>query len=73
MVDRFYIGATADPDERIKRHNEGRTLSTKSFRPWEIIYTEKYRTRSEAAAREKQLKRWKNTDRIKQLLNRQND
>jgi putative endonuclease len=73
VAERYYIGVTADPEERLKRHNKGRSFSTKSYRPWEMVYREEYDTRSEAVARERQLKRWKNKDRMKQLLNRAND
>ena len=73
VAERFYIGVTANPEERLRRHNTGRTLSTKSYRPWEMVYQEEFNTRSEAVVREKQLKRWKNKDRIKQLLNRSSD
>jgi putative endonuclease len=66
--DRFYIGMTSNLDDRIKRHNEGRSKATKSGRPWELVYTEEFGNRSEALARERQLKRWKNRKRIEDLI-----
>ena len=71
--ERFYIGTTADLDDRIRRHNEGRSKSTKYGRPWELVYVEEFGSRSEATAREKQLKKWKNRDRIKGLIDRKID
>ena len=68
--ERFYIGTTANLDDRIKRHNEGRSKSTKSGRPWAVVYTEEFESRSEALARERQLKKWKNRKRIEDLINR---
>ena len=68
--ERFYIGTTANLEGRIKRHNEGRSKSTKSGRPWEVVYLEEFDNRSEALARERQLKRWKNRDRIEDLVKR---
>ncbi len=53
---RFYIGQTNDPEERLRRHNEGRVRSTKAMRPWSVVYFEKYETRAEAMRREKELK-----------------
>jgi putative endonuclease len=68
--ERFYIGTTADLDDRVKRHNEGRSKSTKSGRPWEVVYTEEFGNRSEALARERQLKKWKSRKRIEELIKR---
>jgi putative endonuclease len=68
--ERFYIGTTANLDDRIKRHNEGRSKSTKSGRPWEIVYTKGFDNRSDALSRERQLKKWKSRKRIEELINR---
>ncbi|MBK8774788.1 MAG: GIY-YIG nuclease family protein [Ferruginibacter sp.] len=32
--DKFYIGQTADVDERLLRHNSGREKATHPYRPW---------------------------------------
>jgi putative endonuclease len=66
--ERYYIGTTADLHDQIKRHNEGRSKSTKPGRPWELVYTEKFDTRSEALTRERQLKKWKSRTRIEDLI-----
>ena len=54
---RIYIGYTSNMEQRLLSHNE---LSTKGyttrFRPWIVTFTEDYETKSEAMAREKQLK-----------------
>ncbi|MBS9524416.1 GIY-YIG nuclease family protein [Litoribacter ruber] len=49
---RIYVGFSTDPVKRLKEHNAGKTKSTKGFRPWEIIYQETAKTRTEARARE---------------------
>jgi putative endonuclease len=70
---RFYIGTTANLNDRIKRHNEGRSKSTRSRRPWEVVYVQEFASRGEATARERQLKKWKNKDRIEELTSKQAD
>jgi putative endonuclease len=65
---RTYVGQTNNLDERIQRHNKGLVNSTSRFRPWCIIYTEKYETRSEAMKREKWLKSGKGRAFIKNLI-----
>lgn len=65
---KFYIGSTGNLDDRLVRHNSGRSKSTKSGIPWRLVYTEQFETRSEAYRREMELKSWKSHDRISQLI-----
>jgi putative endonuclease len=51
-----YIGLSQNVEERLEEHNTGRVNSTKSKRPWQLIYTESFTTRLEARKREKYLK-----------------
>jgi len=53
----FYIGITSDLRKRLKEHNDGLVFSTKSKRPWALIYCEGYRSRKDAAERERKLKK----------------
>ncbi|MFZ9981924.1 MAG: GIY-YIG nuclease family protein [Cyclobacteriaceae bacterium] len=48
----FYYGHTSDLDNRLKKHNEGKVKYTKSRRPWILIYSESFVTKSEAYKRE---------------------
>ena len=64
----YYIGSTADLEDRLKRHNKGRSKYTKSGIPWELVYFEEFPTRSEAYRREMQLKSWKSKKRIIRLI-----
>ncbi|MFC1612311.1 GIY-YIG nuclease family protein [Patescibacteria group bacterium] len=65
---RYYIGYTGDVVERLDAHNRGSVRSTKYFRPWKIIYTEEYFSRTEAIRREKEIKCYKGGNQFKQLL-----
>ncbi len=55
----FYIGHTARLDDRLRRHNEGRSLYTRAKIPWRVIYQEECVTRSQAMERERELKKQK--------------
>ena len=66
--DHYYIGSTADPDERLARHNAGATLSTKSSRPWKIVYSEPFPSKTEALKREIYLKRMKSRTYLENLI-----
>ena len=52
----YYVGHCEDLEKRLSRHNTKGVSSTKPYVPWEIVYTEKYNSRSEASAREQQIK-----------------
>ena len=51
-----YIGSTVNIGKRIKEHNEGKVRSTKAYRPYRLIYVEKFQTATEARKRENFLK-----------------
>ncbi len=53
---RIYVGFTKNFDVRLKEHNQGKTKSTKGYRPWRLFYKEEVGTRIIAREREKYLK-----------------
>ncbi|MDD2796967.1 MAG: GIY-YIG nuclease family protein [Bacteroidales bacterium] len=69
---RFYIGSTGNIDDRIKRHNQGRSTYTKTGIPWKLVYTEPFKTKAEAYQREMELKSWKSHERILKLIENSN-
>ncbi|MFA6110596.1 MAG: GIY-YIG nuclease family protein [Candidatus Latescibacterota bacterium] len=52
----WYIGYSPDLKNRLIKHNNGQVTSTKSKKPWTVIYYEAYRNRKDATGREKFLK-----------------
>ncbi|MAF20515.1 MAG: excinuclease ABC subunit C [Parcubacteria group bacterium] len=68
---KLYIGCTSDLRRRYHEHNNGQSLSTKNRRPFELIYYEAYSSSKDAIARERKLKRFKNsyTELKKRLYN----
>ena len=53
---RTYVGQAENVDVRLRRHNAGFVRSTKEYRPWTLIHSESFQTRSEAIQREAWLK-----------------
>lgn len=64
----FYIGYSADPIKRLDKHNTAKKGYTASKKPWKIVYTEGFDTKTEAIKREKFLKRQKNTAFYQKLI-----
>jgi len=53
---RIYVGLTENLERRLEEHNQGRTRSTKGYRPWKLIYKEEVETRISARKLEKYYK-----------------
>ncbi|HEY4506075.1 MAG TPA: GIY-YIG nuclease family protein [Candidatus Paceibacterota bacterium] len=62
----IYVGSSNDIKNRLKLHNTGKVRSTKAYRPWGLIGSEAFQTRSEAFKREHFLK----TGQQKEILGR---
>jgi putative endonuclease len=55
--DKIYVGYTSALENRIHSHNEFVNKGwTKNFRPWELVYSETFNSKTEALKREKELK-----------------
>jgi len=52
----LYIGYTEDLYRRFIEHNSGKNQSTKSRSPFELLYYEAYKSKSDAKKRERMLK-----------------
>ncbi len=65
---RFYIGHTQNIEIRLNEHNSGKSISTKSGIPWQLVHTEKFQTRSEAMKREREIKAKKNHKSIEFII-----
>ena len=66
---KFYIGQTENLEERVKRHNQGKNLSTKHFIPWRLKWWKALETRSEAVKIERKLKGIKKRVGIEKFVN----
>jgi putative endonuclease len=64
----YYVGSTQDIEERLLRHNQGRSNYTKHKRPWQLVYCEEHPDRSSAMRRENQIKRQKSKEAIETLF-----
>jgi len=54
----IYIDYTEDLKKRLKEHNSKQNKSTKNKAPFELIYYEAYKSKSDAKFREDNLKRF---------------
>ena len=55
-LDSYYVGETANLEDRLFRHNNSGSKSTKKAKDWKLMYREEFATRSEAVRRERAIK-----------------
>jgi putative endonuclease len=65
---RYYLGCTKDVACRLAQHNSGMSKAIRNLRPWLLVYTGEYQTRTEARRRESQIKSWKNPEYMRRAL-----
>jgi len=70
---KIYIGYTSNLEQRLLSHNELATKGyTIKYRPWVIVYTETYASKTIAMRREKQLKTAKGREFVWSVINNNN-
>ena len=65
---KFYIGFTNDLERRLKEHNSGKNVSTKSRLPLKLLYYEAHLSKADAMRRERYFKTTKGKSTLKQML-----
>ena len=65
----YYVGYSADPVNRLTKHNKSNKGYTAKKKPWQLMYTESYETKLEALKREKFIKAQKSKIFIEKLIN----
>jgi putative endonuclease len=68
LRNRYYIGYSQDPIARLEEHNSGATISTRSGRPWQLVYQEDFDNKTQAIKRESEIKRKKSRKYIESLI-----
>jgi len=65
---KLYVGFTDDLDRRVKEHNDGKNISTKGRKPFELIFYEGLPTLEEVVEREKFYKSGRGREVLKKIL-----
>jgi putative endonuclease len=66
---KYYVGSTGDTlEERIRKHNSNHKGFTGGIGDWELKYSEKYSSKTEALKRENEIKKWKSRKLIEKLI-----
>jgi putative endonuclease len=64
----WYVGLSANVEQRLKQHNSGKSKFTKGHIPWKLLYKEKVGALDEARKKEKYYKSSSGKRRLKKIL-----
>jgi putative endonuclease len=67
-LDQYYIGQSEKLQDRVFRHQNSGSKSTKKANDWKFVYSENFQTRAEAVRREMEIKKKKNRKYIEWLI-----
>jgi putative endonuclease len=67
-LDQFYVGSSSNLEDRIFRHKNSGSKSTKKAKDWILKYSEEFETRQLALAREQHIKKMKSRKYIESLI-----
>ena len=68
QLDQFYIGHCQNIQDRLERHLTNHKGFTAKAKDWKVVYTEDFQDKSQAYARERQVKKWKSKAAILELI-----
>ncbi len=68
QVDQFYVGSSSNLEDRLFRHKNHGSKSTKKATDWELVYHEKFNDRTLAVRRELEIKKKKSRKYIEFLI-----
>jgi putative endonuclease len=67
-ADRYYVGISSNPCRRLEYHNTFEKGLTSRYRPWQLVYTKEYPSKSDALHAEKTVKSLKSRKMIVELI-----
>ena len=70
-ADKFYIGMSQNPEERLKKHQNKHKGFTNISSDWQIVFTREFPSKADALAFEKKIKGWKSRKMIQVLIDSQ--
>lgn len=62
------MGISYNLEKRLQKHNKGGVRSTKTRKPFRLIYSEKFDNYAKARLREKEIKSYKGGNSFKELI-----
>ncbi|WP_339649929.1 GIY-YIG nuclease family protein [uncultured Salegentibacter sp.] len=68
VLNKYYIGSTQNINIRLEKHLQSNKGFTSKAKDWVLVYSEEFKTRTEAIRRERQIKKWRSRIMIEKLF-----
>ncbi len=68
LLNKYYVGHTSNIEERLKSHLYNHLGFTSRAKDWVLVYSEGFSKKTDAQARELQIKKWKSRLMIEKLI-----
>ena len=65
---RYYTGSTGNLQDRLYRHRQGNTSTTKRIGNWSLVFSQEFNSLTEARRIERKIKSWKRKDFIEKII-----
>ncbi len=69
-ADKFYVGYTSNLERRLLEHQSGNSVFDRTYRPFRLVFSEKYENKLVAMRREREIKSYKGGNSFKNLVGR---
>jgi putative endonuclease len=69
-LNKFYIGSTSKLEDRLQKHLFNHKGFTAKAKDWQLVYFEQFYSKDDALFRERQIKNWKSSKKIRELISK---
>ena len=70
FLNKYYIGHTSNIEKRLRSHLFNHSGFTSKAKDWKVVYSEEFPSKTEAQAKELQIKNWKSRVMIEKLIHK---
>jgi putative endonuclease len=71
IIDKNYTDIATNPENRLVYHNTKEKGFTSRYRPWKIVFNQKFESKELALAAERKIKKWKSRLMTEKIVNRE--
>ena len=71
ILNRYYIGISTDPEQRLHFHNNGHKGWTLRGRPWKLVFQKRFESKQQARLWEQKIKNLKSRQIIEKIIQNQ--
>lgn len=67
-LDKYYVGSSQDPEQRLHYHNIGKKGWTRTGVPWQLVFKKEFTDKKKATEKERYIKKQKDRKYIERMI-----